>query len=147
MMFSVPTVIRASNELISELSSPTLLEQKNIVNLLRCTNRVQNESFGSETFLIGAAFNKILLPNENIETTQLLASKIPKQWALQASQALSHEASKVIPMSVVHDTDDPSSHLEKSNSLSMTVSCSVPKTKFACSYLSTTFLAFFSPQL
>lgn len=90
MMFSVPTVIRASNELISELSSPTLLEQKNIVNLLRCTNRVQKESFGSETFLIGAAFNKILLPNENIETTQLLASKIPKQWALQASQALSH---------------------------------------------------------
>jgi len=113
MSFSVPTVIRASNDLISELSSPTLLEQKNIVNLLRCANRVQKESFGSETFLIGAAFNKILLPNENIETTQLLASKIPKQWALQASQALSHEATKSVPTNVVHDVDDQSSHLEK----------------------------------
>jgi len=73
-----------------------------------------------------------LLPNENIETTQLLASKIPKQWALQASQALSHvirnilsllltfsslflfqEASKAVPLNFLHDIDDTSSHLEK----------------------------------
>lgn len=39
---------------------------------------------------VGAAFNKVLVPNECFEATQLLSCKDPKHWAVQASHAISH---------------------------------------------------------
>ena len=39
--------------------------------------------------MIGAAFNEILLPNECIEVTQLLACKNFEQWSVDAAQAFS----------------------------------------------------------
>lgn len=39
--------------------------------------------------MIGAAFNEILLPNECIEVTQLLACKNFEHWSVDAAQAFS----------------------------------------------------------
>ena len=38
----------------------------------------------------GAAFNKVLVPNEAVEITQLLCYKDSKQWSLQAINALNY---------------------------------------------------------
>ena len=36
----------------------------------------------------GAAFNKVLLPNECVEATQFLTSKDLKQWSVEACHAI-----------------------------------------------------------
>lgn len=37
---------------------------------------------------VGAAFNKVLIPNESVEMTQLLCYKDSKLWSLKAINAL-----------------------------------------------------------
>eukprot|EP01036_Dinobryon_divergens_P034406 gene34406-44448_t len=84
-------ILRAVDALITDLAIPSPYERTIFIRLLQSTNIVLNNLFGSETIVMGAAFNEILLPNECIEVTQLLACKNFEQWSVDAAQAFSKE--------------------------------------------------------
>jgi hypothetical protein len=50
---SIPALIGGAKKLLAEASSPTVLEQVQIIRLIRCTNRVLDELFGAESYIIG----------------------------------------------------------------------------------------------
>jgi len=84
----ISTLITATDILVSEISTPSPSEQRDIIRSFQWINRVLKNTFGVETFVIDAAFSKALLPHEPIEITQFLSNKDCTQWSLQANQAI-----------------------------------------------------------
>eukprot|EP01035_Chromulina_nebulosa_P055287 gene55287-75776_t len=84
-------ILQAIDLLVTEVVTPSQYEQKIIIRLLQSTNKILHNLFGTETFVIGAAFNEVLVPNECVEATQLLSCKNFKQWSVEASSAINKE--------------------------------------------------------
>ena len=116
----IPSVlVDAINTIILDASTPSALEQRIILRLFSSTNKILRNLFGSEAFVTGiitfyssprlhvfilqlhcictgAAFNKVLIPNECVEMTQLLFSKEFKHWSVETIQAISQANDNIL---------------------------------------------------